>query len=49
MTYNIYPDSWFGLGIHLITKVPRPGDNEETFAVFRVELPPVTSSLTSQR
>jgi len=25
----------FGLGSHLFVKVPQPGDNEETFLVFK--------------
>jgi len=38
-----------GLDTHLFVKVPRPADREGTFSVFRVKLPPVTTSLTSQR
>jgi len=37
-----------GLGTHLFVKVPRPGDGKVTFSVFRVKLPPVTTSLTTQ-
>jgi len=37
-----------GLGTHLFVKVPRPGDSEVTFSVFRVKLPPVTTSLNTQ-
>jgi len=32
----------------LFVKVPRPGDSEVTFSVFRVKLPSVTVSLTTQ-
>jgi len=38
-----------GLGTHLFVKVPRPEDSEMTFVVFRVKLPPVTTSLNTQR
>jgi len=38
-----------GLGTHLFVKVPRPGDSEGTFSVFQVKLPPVTTSLITQR
>jgi len=38
-----------GLGPHLLAKVPRPGDSEVTVFGLRVKLPPVTTSLTTQR
>jgi len=38
-----------GLGTHLLVKVPRPGDSEETFLVLRVKLPPLSTSLITQR
>jgi len=38
-----------GLGPHLFVKVLQSGDSEVTFAVFRVKLPPVTTSLTTYR
>jgi len=39
------------LGTHLFVKVPRLGDSEVICDLFglRVKLPPVTTSLTSQR
>jgi len=37
----------FGLGTHLFVKVPRTGDSKVTFSVFRVKLPPVTTSVTN--
>jgi len=40
---------WTGLGTHLFVKVPWPEDSEVTFSVFRVKLPTVTTSLTTQR
>jgi len=36
----------YTVGSHLFVKVPRPGDSEVT---IRVKLPPVTTSLTTQR
>jgi len=38
-----------GLNTHLFVKVRRPGDSEVTFSGLRVKLPPVTTSLTTQR
>jgi len=38
-----------GLGTHLFINVPRLGDSEGIFSVFRVKLPPVTTSLTTHR
>jgi len=38
---------FLGLDTHLFVKVPRPGDSEGSFLV-RVELPPVTTSLTTK-
>jgi len=38
-----------GLDTHLFVKVPQPEDSEGTFSIFRVKLPPVTTSLTTQR
>jgi len=38
-----------GLDTDLFVKVPRPGDSEVTFSVFRVKLPLVTTRLTTQR
>jgi len=38
-----------GLGTHLFVKVPRPGDSEVTFFGLQVKLPPVITSLTTQR
>jgi len=34
---------------HLFAKLPRPGDSEVLFAIFRVKLPPVNTSQTTQR
>jgi len=38
-----------GLSTRLFVKVPRPGDSEVAFSRLRVKLPPVTTSLTTQR
>jgi len=38
-----------GAGTHLFVKVPRQGGSEGTFYELRVKLPPVTTSLTTQR
>jgi len=38
-----------GLCTHLFVKVPQSGDNEVTFFSLRVKLPPVITSLTTQK
>jgi len=56
----LYDQLRIDLGTHLFVKVPRPGDSERTFSVstrrqrkdlfgLRVKLPPVTTSLTTQK
>jgi len=41
----IADDLTFRYNTHLFVKVPRPGDSDVNFSVFRVKLPPVTISL----
>jgi len=38
-----------GTGTHLFVKLRRPGGSQVTFFGLRVKLPPVTTSLTTQR
>jgi len=39
----------FGIGAYLFVKAPRPKDDKGTFSVFRVKLPPVTTSLNQSK
>jgi len=39
---------FFTVFVRLFAKLPRPGDSDGTFAVFRVKLPPFTTSSSNK-
>jgi len=47
--YGTFQFLALGLGPHLFVKVPRPGDSEVDLCGLRAKMPPVTTSLTTQR
>jgi len=52
VVYTHYPNLLQKVALDIcsfICQAPRPRDSEETFSVFESRLPPVTTSLTTQR